>query len=134
MRFRQLKIRYTIQGSVVRYGDPWTIRLPLVVARPEWRPPVDLFETSSELIVKVEVAGMSEEDFEILLYEDILVIQGERPWKLGPGEARFYLAEIHYGPFRLELPVAATIDRDQVSARYENGFLLVTLPKGEVPS
>jgi len=129
MRFRQLRVRYSIQSSVMRFGDPWTVRLPLVVARPEWRPPVDLFETSRDLRVKVEVAGVSEEDFEILLYEDILVIQGERPWKLNAGEARFYLAEIHHGPFRLELPVPADVDREQVTARYDNGFLIVTLPK-----
>lgn len=133
MRFRQLRIRYSMEGGV-RFGDPWTLRLPLVVGRPEWRPPVDLLETSLELRVKVEVAGMSEEEFEILLYEDILVIQGERPWKLCPGEARFYLAEIHHGPFRLEVPVAARVDREQVTARYDNGFLIVSLPKVGVPS
>ncbi len=100
------------------------------LARPEWRPPVDYWETADELAVKVEVAGMSEEQFEILVYEDILVIQGERPWHAAPAETRFHLAEIRHGPFRLELPIPSGVDRERVAARYERGFLIVVLPKG----
>jgi HSP20 family molecular chaperone IbpA len=134
MRFHQISIRYAevIQEPGPRpLGDPWLIRPPTLVARPEWRPPVDLCETSSELIVKVEVAGLSEDDFDILLYEDALVIRGERPWHSCDAAARFHLAEIRHGIFRLELPVPATVDPDRVSAQYSRGFLLVNLPKAD---
>jgi HSP20 family molecular chaperone IbpA len=110
------------------FGDPWLLVLPLPLARREWRPPVDYWETAEELSVKVEVAGMSEEDFDIVLYQDILVIEGERRWY--STEVRFHLAEIRHGPFRLELPIPSDIDRERVTARYERGFLQVVLPKG----
>ena len=84
MRFRQLSIRYreVTQATVPRlFGDPWLLRLPLPIARPEWRPRVDYFETEEELSIKLEVAGMTEDDFEILLYQDAIVIGGERSWR-----------------------------------------------------
>lgn len=129
MRFRQLSIRYhelVPQGPRL-FGDPWVLVFPLPVARPEWRPPVDYWETGEELGVKVEMAGMSEEGFDIVLYQDILVIEGDRRWY--STEARFHLAEIRHGPFRLELPIPSNIDRERVTARYERGFLQVLLPK-----
>ena len=129
MRFRQLSIRYhelVPQGPRL-FGDPWVLVFPVPVARPEWRPPVDYWETGEELGVKVEIAGMSEEDFDIVLYQDILVIEGERRWY--STEARFHLAEIRHGPFHLEVPIPSNIDREKVTARYERGFLQVVLPK-----
>ena len=129
MRFRQLSIRYheLVPEGPRLFGDPWLFVFPVPVARPEWRPPVDCWETGEELGVKVEIAGMSEEDFDIVLYQDILVIEGERRWS--SAEARFLLAEIRYGPFRLEVPITSDIDRERVTARYEKGFLRVVLPK-----
>lgn len=129
MRFRQLSIRYhelVPQGPRL-FGDPWLFVFPVPVARPEWRPPVDYWETAKELSIKVEVAGMSEDDFDIVLYQDILVIEGERRWN--SSEARFHLAEIRHGPFRLELRIPGNIDRERVTARYDRGFLQVALPK-----
>ncbi|HME91536.1 MAG TPA: Hsp20/alpha crystallin family protein [Myxococcaceae bacterium] len=129
MRFRQLSIRYheLVPEGPRLFGDPWLFVFPVPVARPEWRPPVDYWETAAELGVKVEIAGMSEEDFDIVLYQDILVIEGERRWY--SSEGRFHLAEIRHGPFRLEVPLASNIDRERVTARYEQGFLQVVLPK-----
>lgn len=131
MRFRQLSIRYHELAPVGPrlFGDPWMVVLPIPAARPEWRPPVDYSETDGAFAVKVEVGGMSEEDFEILLYEDVLIIQGDRPWRSSAAGARFHLAEIRHGPFRLELPIPARLDRESVTARYDRGFLTVILPK-----
>jgi HSP20 family protein len=113
-------------------GDPWSAHLSLFIAKPQWHPPSDLYETATEWRVKVEVAGMSEEDFEITLYDDLLVIEGVRSWKRPAEETRFHAVEIRYGPFRLELPISKVVDRERVRARYEQGLLFVTLPKVEV--
>ena len=112
-------------------GDPWRARLSLFIAKPQWHPPSDLYETATAWMVKVEVAGMSEEDFDITLYDDLLVIEGVRSWKRPAEETRFHTVEIRYGPFRLELPTSTEIDRERVAARYEQGILYVTLPKVE---
>lgn len=134
MRFRQLQVRYASVLTRVELkpiGDPWGIDRKLPLASRHWRPPVDLYETSANWMVKVEIAGMNEENLEILLYQDTLVIEGQRPWEAGSDCVRFQAAEIHYGPFRVALPIPASICPDQVAARYDRGFLIVTLPKGD---
>jgi HSP20 family molecular chaperone IbpA len=134
MRYRLIRYRYAevVQDAAPQpLEDLWGSRRRVMLARPQWRPPVDLYETEEGLIVKVEVAGLREEDFEITLYDDTLVIEGVRSWRLSDA-ARFHAMEVRYGPFRVEVPVLPNIDREQVGARYELGFLCVTLPKMEV--
>lgn len=130
MRFRQVRVRYTALLALPRLlGDPWSLAGIPTVARPEWRPPSDLFETDEEWVVKVEMAGLAEEDFEILLYEDRLIIKGYRPWSPARAEERFHIAEIRHGPFEVEVPVLGPIQRENISAQYERGMLRVSLPK-----
>ena len=134
MRYRWVSYRY---AEVVReigpqaLGDPWGTRPLITLARPQWHPPVDLYETPGELIVKVEIAGLSEEDFDITLYDGTLVIEGVRSWKLSTDVTRFHAVEVRYGPFRVALPLLTAVDQERVRARYDLGFLNVTLPKME---
>jgi len=130
MRFRHVRVRYTAVLQLPQaLGDPWAFRSLPPVARPEWRPPSDLCENDQEWVVRVEVGGLQEEDFEILLYEDRLIIRGYRPWSSACAEARFHLAEIRHGPFQVEIPMLGPIRRENVAARYEQGMLSVALPK-----
>lgn len=97
-------------------------------ARPRaWRPPTDVYETDNAVIVKMEVAGMAPDDFTISFSEHTLTIEGmrlDREAKLG-----YHLLEIPYGEFRVEVYLPGTFADQQIDARYDNGFLYVTLPK-----
>lgn len=82
------------------------------------------------MTIKIELAGMREEEIEVTLYEDALVISGERHDDPARNENLYYdEAQIRYGPFRVEVLILSPIDRDNIKARYENGFLWVDLPK-----
>jgi HSP20 family molecular chaperone IbpA len=95
-----------------------------------WRPLADILESSEMIRVKIELAGMQEEDIEVTLYEDALVISGERRDDSEYQEGLSYQeAQIRYGPFRVEVFIPTPIARDVVSAHYENGILSVDLPK-----
>jgi HSP20 family protein len=86
-----------------------------------WRPLADILESAEMMTVKIELAGMKEEEIEVTLYEDALVISGERHDDHESQES--------YGPFRVEVFIPSPIDRDAVTARYEDGMLSVDLPK-----
>ncbi len=126
-----VRIRYTrfAEPAVETFADPW-LRLPSV-ARPEWRPACDVLETGSEWVVKAELAGLEEDAFEVLLYEDGLVVEGRRPWGAAPSGAdvRVHAAEIRHGAFRLALRLPGTVERDDASVTYDRGMLVVRLPK-----
>ncbi len=95
-----------------------------------WRPLADILESSEMMTVKVELAGMKEEDIEVTLYEDALVISGDRQDQHNEYEnLSYHEAQIRYGPFRVEVFLPYPVEREAVSARYENGFLWVDLPK-----
>ncbi|MFL7892444.1 MAG: Hsp20/alpha crystallin family protein [Anaerolineales bacterium] len=91
-----------------------------------WQPPTDVFETENEVIVRVEIAGMREEDFSISLTDSILTIRGNRPDIL---ERRAYhQMEIFFGEFSTEAKLPRPVKADQVQAEYKAGFLRLVFP------
>jgi len=94
-----------------------------------WRPPTDLYETQDQVIVKVEVPGMSEGDFEIAMQDGRLVISGQRPDT--PGKLVYHNIEIRYGAFRSEVRIDWKVDSGAIEATYERGFLFVRIPKAK---
>lgn len=92
-----------------------------------WRPATDVYETDEAVIVRVEVAGMLENDFSLQIKGRHFVIQGIRS---DIQERRAYhQMEIRFGEFEIELELPHSIDATNIEALYENGFLRVTLPK-----
>jgi HSP20 family protein len=92
-----------------------------------WRPPTDVYETDDCVVVKVEIAGVEEQDFAISLDGKKLTIGGIRrdpAAKLG-----YQQMEILYGHFETDVHLARAIDEDKIEAVYRNGFLRVRLPK-----
>lgn len=94
-----------------------------------WRPPTDMYETDESVIVRVEIAGMRENDFSLVMQENILVIRGSR---MDPPERRAYhQMEIRFGEFSTEVELPVPIQVEQATAEYRNGFLTVRLPKSK---
>lgn len=92
-----------------------------------WTPPTDVYETDANLIVKVEVAGMREEDFEVAVEDYILSIRGNRS---GQNERRAYhQMEIRFGKFEIAIGLPSGIDLEQAFAEYKDGFLTIVFPK-----
>jgi HSP20 family protein len=94
-----------------------------------WRPPTDVYETDASVVVKVEIAGMEDQDFEISLDGKRLIINGVRrdpASKLG-----YQQMEILYGHFETDVYLARAIDEEKIEATYQNGFLVVHLPKAK---
>lgn len=104
--------------------DVYIVRMQRV-----WRPPTDVYETDDHLVVKVEIAGVEEDDFAISLVERRLVIAGRR--RDAAGKLSYRNMEIHYGEFRTEVQVDWSLDSAAIEASYVAGFLFVRLPKAK---
>ncbi len=92
-----------------------------------WSPPTDAYETEEAYVVRVEIAGMHEDDFEVLLENNTLIISGSRP---DHTERRAYQQmEIRFGKFSTALTMPGPVNIEQARAEYKNGFLTVVLPK-----
>jgi len=99
-----------------------------IAMRPHaWRPPTDLYETEEAIVIRVEIAGMREQDFSVALEDRTLTIRGVRS---DPTERRaFYQMEIPFGEFSTEVELPVPIVNEGVEAVYRDGFLQITFQK-----
>ena len=94
-----------------------------------WRPATDIFETRSDIIIRMEVAGTNKEDITVVFAENVLAVRGVRredPKFRKTGVSR---VEIDYGPFEQRIALPQTIDAGGIEAAYKDGFLTIRVPK-----
>lgn len=92
-----------------------------------WNPPTDVFETEENFIVRVEIAGMKDADFEVAIENQILMISGNRSEL---NERRAYRQmEIRFGKFEIAVEISVPVEIERSVAEYKDGFLVVQLPK-----
>lgn len=104
----------------------------VLLSRQTWRPPIDVFETAAAIVVKVELAGVREDDIQLTVEDGRLVLSGQRD-NSQHGERRIYhQMDINYGEFRAEIFLPVPVDQERAQASYEHGFVTVTLPKAGV--
>lgn len=133
-----LRYRRVAQSYAGRHRQPpsqllrrsWTqLCQPAWIIRGEWRPPLDVFESPHSIEIKMELAGVREEDIDVTLYQDVLVVAGRREDERPTGVVVYHEASIQFGSFQAEIYLPAPVEADRVTARYDRGFLRITLPK-----
>lgn len=97
-------------------------------AAPSFSPPVDVFAGEEEVVILVEVPGMSREDVSVEVKEGVVSIRGERRQN---GDGEYYLRERPVGRFDRSFALAYDLDPEGVSATLEDGLLEVTVKRRE---
>jgi HSP20 family protein len=101
---------------------------PLVSSTPRFRPAVDVYETPDELVLRMELAGVRQEELSLTLNRQELTISGQRRFATSATVQRFLQLEIDYGRFERTFKIPQSIEESQVRAEYNNGLLEVHLP------
>jgi len=99
-------------------------------ARP-WSPPVDIFETENELVLKADLPDVKPEEVEVQVENQTLTIRGQRKFEQQFDKGGFHRIERSYGTFVRTFTLPSTVDTEKVQANYDNGVLTVALPKKE---
>jgi HSP20 family protein len=102
---------------------------PVLTAKRLWRPPTDVLETDTEVIIFSEVAGMKRDDFSITFSESILTIKGERKEKSRQPRTYYRNMEINHGMFERNIYLPEDIDPNKIQANYKNGYLEIKVQK-----
>ena len=97
-----------------------------------WKPSMDIYETTDDIIIRAEVAGVDKDRLEVEISSRAVKIFGTRRELPRGANATYRLAEIQYGNFERILYLPAPIDTDDVSTSYANGFLEIRLAKQKV--
>jgi HSP20 family protein len=95
-------------------------------------PSVNIRESSNEFKVEVAAPGFDKRDFKLELDHDILTISSEKQTENETkGDEHFSKHEFSYQSFTRSFTLPHSADSERIDANYENGILLVNIPKRE---
>jgi HSP20 family protein len=96
-----------------------------------WRPALDVLETERSIVLRVELAGVSSDEVRLIVDGEYVQISGRRTLSRAGQNQRHVLIELPQGPFERVLRMRAPYDADAVTAKLENGILVIELPRLE---
>lgn len=89
----------------------------------------DLFEDDDRLVVRLEVPGMEKDNFNIEIWDDLLVVRGEKRFERESSTGRYRMLQCAYGSFRREISLPVQVTLANAAATYHKGVLRIELPK-----
>ncbi|ABQ07419.1 Hsp20/alpha crystallin family protein [Flavobacterium johnsoniae] len=95
-------------------------------------PSVNIKETDENYEVEVAAPGMSKDDFKVTLDNGQLLISSSKQEHVNKEEENYTRREFSYQSFQRSFILPKNVvDEDRIRARYENGILLLSIPKLE---
>ncbi len=95
---------------------------------PSFSPPVDILAGDEEVVILVELPGMSRDDVSVEIENGTVTISGDRS---NGAEGEYFVRERPRGEFSRSFSLAWELDPDSVSAKLENGVLQVNVGRRE---
>jgi HSP20 family protein len=111
------------------FGEFFSQKKELLGLDESWVPCVDISEKGNEVIIAVELPGVSQQDITILLHSNRLEIKGVKKEKRTRREIRYHRIEREYGTFRRYVFLPSAVVPEKSLALLENGVLTVILKK-----
>jgi HSP20 family protein len=96
-------------------------------------PLADVMETHDEYVIVLEIAGADDREFDLALEGTTVTISGVRP-EHSQGKRRYHIGEVRTGPFQRIVKLPGPVTLEESRARYERGFLRITLRKVSPPA
>jgi len=95
-------------------------------------PAVNIRESNDLFMIEVAAPGLAKENFKVNLDRNRLVISSERREDKNEGDNDYYRREFSYQSFERSFTLPeSVVDGEKITARYNNGILMVTVPKKE---
>jgi HSP20 family protein len=101
------------------------------VSNQNWMPPVDIQETEEGYRLLAELPGLTKDDINITLENNVLRLSGERKFERDVKKESFHRVERTYGAFSRAFALPQQVNSEGVQASFENGVLTITVPKAE---
>lgn len=132
-RWEPMRELQTMRSFMDRFFDEPFLSAPqLWSERGEGFPvPLDVIEEEGQYIVKASMPGITPEDVEITLTDNVLTIKGESKHETETKEANYHVRERRYGSFMRQLSLPMPVKGEEVDATFEHGVLTLRLPKTE---
>ena len=96
-----------------------------------WAAPLDVVADGDDLVVRASLPGVSPENIQVSIEDNVLTIRGETASHFENTEGNYLMRERRSGSFHRALRLPDTVDQNNAEPRYEHGVLTITLPKAE---
>ncbi len=94
-------------------------------------PAVNIVEDDHEFRIDVAAPGLSKDDFQIDVNEDVLTISSEREEKDEEKDGEYMRREFSYNAFKRCFQLPDAVNQDKIAAKQKDGILSIHLPKKE---
>lgn len=118
----------TLQRQMSRFLQPW----PWTEAELKelsFAPAVEVKETDAAIELRVELPGIDPKDLDLQVTAEAVVLKGERRSEDRSEAEGVLRTEFRYGAFERVIPLPAQVKNTEAQADYQNGILVLTLPK-----
>jgi HSP20 family protein len=95
-----------------------------------YMPAADIFETDDALMLTLEMPGVTKNNVDIQIENDVLRVEGKIDYSAYKDIEPVY-TEYNVGHYARAFTLSNKIDRDAITARVEDGVLTLTLPKAK---
>ena len=130
IRWEPARDMMTLREAMDRLFDDAFTR-PLNINGSWSAPAIDMYQTDNELVVKAALPGLKAEDVQITITRDVLTLKGEFKQEEESTNKAWHVREHRWGAFERSLALPTEIKADKARADFENGVLVVTLPKAD---
>lgn len=94
-----------------------------------WEPNTDIVETESEVLIRVELAGVAKEDISVKTSGGKLIISGNRRPQSSTSKLYFHQIEINCGDFIKIISLPSTLEHNEIAASFQEGMLDIHISK-----
>jgi HSP20 family protein len=99
------------------------------IAATEWSPPVDIYETESEIVIKMELPGVDAKAVSVSVESDVLTIRGDRHHERDLKTETYHRMECSNGRFLRSFSIPNTVASDHLRFNHKDGLLTLALAK-----
>ena len=96
-----------------------------------WVPTCDVFETPTQMVIKLELPEVKKENIHVLIEGNILTISGERKLEENIKQENYHRMERSYGEFIRTFTLPPTLELKTLTAEFIEGVLRVVIQKRE---
>ena len=101
------------------------------IAQSTWRPSVDIYDTDNAIVLTAELPGVSKEDIQVEVKENVLTLKGERSTQNEVEGRQFFRRERISGTFFRSFTLPMETDLEKITAKFVDGVLTLEIPKPE---
>ncbi len=126
-----------LETDMAENDDPISIEEKEEEQEPVWQEEsegqltVDVYQTDSDIVIKSTIAGVTADNLDVNITNDMVTIKGKRSDKQEVETKDYYYQECYWGSFSRSIILPVDVEAERAEAELKNGILTIRLPKAE---